>query len=351
MKKLLLTALFAVIVNLGQGQERKGKVVVDHLYSASLENPGGEDPTRRVTVYLPPGYGKSTDRYPVLYYLHGFTWSDSLAIAVEQMDKVLDKAVATGKIEPVIVVMPNQYTLYRGSWYTNSSFTGKWADFTGIDLVAFIDKKYRTLPNRESRGVAGHSMGGQGAIKMGMLFPKVFSSVYALSPGTLGIAKEFGIKGAAYKRVQEIQTREELVTSYGEFRPNVLVAMARAYTPNPNKPPFYGDLPFTYEGDSLIINEDVLEIWHKKSAIGMVDEYIENLKSLKALKLDWGRNEEHPHVPVTCRIFSQKLENLGVNHYAEEYIGDHGNKLWTDDGRALNDMLPFFDTYLEFEGN
>ena len=348
MKKLLLTVLFSAIINLGQGQETKGKVIVDHLYSANLENPGGENPTRRVTVYLPPGYDKSEKRFPVIYYLHGFTWNDSLAIAVNKFDKLLDKAIATKKIEPVIVVMPDQYTLYRGSWYTNSTLTGKWADFTGKDLVAFIDKKFRTIPNSESRGIAGHSMGGQGAIRMGMLFPDVFSSVYALSPATLGIAKEFGIKGAAYKRIHEIQTREELVTGYGEFRPNVVVAVGRAYTPNPDKPPFYADLPFTYEGDSLIINEDVLEIWQKKSIIGMVDNYVDQLKSLKALKLDWGRNEEHPHVPITCRIFSQKLENLGVNHYAEEYIGDHGNKLWTDDGRALNDMLPFFDTYLKF---
>ena len=81
----------------------------------------------------------------------------------------------------------------------------------------------------------------------------------------------------------------------------------------------------------------------------MADVYVDNLKKLKVLKLDWGRNEEHPHVPVNCRTFSQKLENLGVNHYAEEYIGTHGNKIYTDDGRALNDMLPFFDTYLKFE--
>lgn len=348
MKKLLLTALFAVIFNLVLGQETKGKVIVDHLYSKALENPGGEDPTRRVTVYLPPGYDKTTDSYPVIYYLHGHTWSDSLAIAVDHFDKLMDNAIAMGKIKPVIVVMPNQYTLYRGSWYTNSALTGKWADFTGIDLVAFIDKKYRTLPNWESRGVAGHSMGGQGAIKMGMLFPEVFSSVYALSPGTLGIAKEFGIKGAAYRRIQELKKREEVVTGYAEFRPNVLVAMGRAYTPNPNNPPFYIDLPYTYQGDSLVVNKDVLEVWNNKSAIGMVDDYVDQLKSLKALKLDWGRNEEHPHVPVTCRIFSQKLENLGIEHLAEEYIGTHGNKLWTDDGRALNDMLPFFDTYLEF---
>ena len=74
----------------------------------------------------------------------------------------------------------------------------------------------------------------------------------------------------------------------------------------------------------------------------MADEYIESLKKLKALKLDWGRNEDFAHIPLTCQIFSQKLENLGISHYAEEYIGTHGNKLWTDDGRALNDMLPFF---------
>ncbi len=81
----------------------------------------------------------------------------------------------------------------------------------------------------------------------------------------------------------------------------------------------------------------------------MADSYYDNLKKLKALKLDWGRNEDFPHIPITCRIFSQKLENMGIEHYAEEYIGTHSNKLWTDDGRALNDMLPFFNTYLNFE--
>ncbi|MBJ2176329.1 esterase family protein [Aureibaculum sp. A20] len=326
-----------------------GKVIYDRLYSKSLENNGGENPTRRVTIYLPPDYDETTNRYPVIYYLHGFTWSDSLQVAYDHFDKLLDKAIIKGIIKPVIVVMPDEHTLYRGSWYTNSSLTGKWADFTGIDLVTFIDKKYRTLPNWESRGVAGHSMGGQGAIKMGMLFPHVFSSVYALSPATLGIAKEIGIKGEVYKRVQEIKTREELVTGWDKFYPNAIVAMGRTYSPNLNNPPFYADLPFTYKGDSLIINNEVLELWHKKSVIGMADKYVESLRMLKALKLDWGRNEWSPHIPLTCRIFSQKLENWGVNHYAEEYIGTHGNKLWTDDGRALNDMLPFFDTYLEFD--
>jgi hypothetical protein len=54
-------------------------------------------------------------------------------------------------------------------------------------------------------------------------------------------------------------------------------------------------------------------------------------------------------VAMGNKKFSHKLESLGIEHYAEEYIGTHSNKLWTDDGRALNVMLPFFNRYLVFE--
>lgn len=340
---------FFLTLQVSLAQYPSGKVVYEKLYSALLENPGGENPTRRVTVYLPPGYDKSEKRYPVLYYLHGFTWSDSLAIAVDKFDKLLDKAIATKKIGPVIVVIPDQYTLYRGSWYTNSTLTGKWADFTGKDLVTFVDKNFRTIPKSESRGITGHSMGGQGAIKMGMLFPEVFSSVYAMSPAQMGtLTEEFGIKANVHKRITEISSREQLITGYAEFLPNALVSMGRAYSPNLDNPPYYMDFPYEYVNDSLIINYDVIKKWKKKSAIGMVDDHIKDLKKLKALKLDWGRNEDNNLIPNTCLEFSKKLEDLGINHYAEIYIGNHGNKLWTEDGRALNDMLPFFNTHLKF---
>ena len=182
-----------------RSQPPTGTVVVDRLYSVNLENAAGENPTRRLTVYLPPGYEESQQRYPVIYYLHGFTWSDSLMIAVDHFGKLLDKAVATNKIRHVIVVMPDQHTRFRGSFYTNSSYTGNWADFTAQDVVDYIDRNYRTIPDRESRAVAGHSLGGQGAIKMGMWFPEVFSSVYALSPAVLHIiTEEYAIRGTMY---------------------------------------------------------------------------------------------------------------------------------------------------------
>ena len=349
MKTFFAIAILAPLLCWGQEQFPKGQIIVERLTSEALKNSGGENPTRRITVYLPPDYDKTINRYPVIYYLHGFTWSDSLQIASDHFDKLLDKAIATGKIKPVIVVLPDQYTLYRGSWYTNSTLTGNWADFTGKDLIKLIDNKYRTIPTAEARGIAGHSMGGNGALRMGMLFSDVFSVVYALSPATLGYIKELGPMGIGYKRAQEIKSREELTTGYSNFYANAVVAMGRAFSPNPNKPPFYADLPFTYEAGQLKIDYQILEVWNKNSLIEMADTYASNLKKLRGLKLDWGRNEENAHIPLTCMIFSQKLETLGINHYAEEYIGTHGNKLWTDDGRALNDMLPFFNTNLAFE--
>ena len=60
----------------------------------------------------------------------------------------------------------------------------------------------------------------------------------------------------------------------------------------------------------------------------MVDRYASNLRKLKALKLDWGRNDSQ-RFPVQCGMFSQRLENLGIEHFAEEYIGNHGTKIWT----------------------
>jgi S-formylglutathione hydrolase FrmB len=351
MKKLLFLFVFIQTIFLSQGQNSKGKIIVETINSPALRNTGGENPVRSLTIYLPPGYDRTTNRYPVIYYLHGFSQSDSSTIASDHFDQLLDKAIATGKIRPAIVVLPNEYTLYRGSIYTNSSLTGNWADFTAKDLVEHVDKHYRTIVNKDSRGITGYSMGGHGAIKLGMFFPDTFSVVYGISPAPLVIVGEYGANSEGWRRAQQIKTREELIDtrSLTDFLTNILVANGRAFSPNPSKPPFYCDLPFTYQGDSLGTDYKVLELWNKNMPFEMVENYSDNLKKLRALKLDWGRNDEFALVRLGCEMFSQKLETMGINHYAEEYIGTHGNKIFTDDGRVLNEMLPFFDKYLKFE--
>jgi enterochelin esterase-like enzyme len=323
-------------------QTTSGKLTNFTINAKTLQNDGGENKNRNVSVYLPPGYEKGNKRFPVIYYLHGFMGTDSIS---SSMKMILDRGIAQQKIRPFILVIASHYTLYEGSFYSNSSLTGNWTDFQAKELVEYIDSNFKTLATRDGRGIAGHSMGGYGAIKIGMLFPDVFSSVYALSPGLLAFVKEFGPNSDSFKELGKIKTHEELKKTY---YPKVLVAVARAWSPNPANPPFYCDIPFTYQGDSLIINNNVMEKWSQNMPVYMVDQYASNLRKLKALKLDWGRNDAS-RFPVQCGMFSQRLENLGINHFAEEYIGNHGNKIWTTDGRVLNDLLPFFNEYLKFD--
>jgi enterochelin esterase-like enzyme len=337
---LLILALLVSIKTFSQPKE--GKIATFTINAKTLENKGGENPSRKVSVYLPPDYNTGNKRFPVIYYMHGFMGTDSISTP---MKAILDRGIAQQKIRPIILVIASHYTLYEGSFYSNSSLTGNWSDFEAKELVEYVDKNFRTIASREGRGIAGHSMGGYGAIKIGMLHPEVFSSVYALSPGLLAFVKEFGPNSDSYKELSRIKTNEELKKTY---YPKVLVAVARAWSPNPSKPPFFCDVPFTYEGDSVIVNKAVLEKWNENMPVYMVDKYADNLRKLKALKLDWGRNDAS-RFPVQCGMFSQRLENLGIEHFAEEYIGNHGNKIWTTDGRVLNDLLPFFNEYLAFD--
>jgi enterochelin esterase-like enzyme len=341
MRKILWLTILLTLQHISFGQNVSGKIVSTVIDSKQLQNPGGENPKRKISIYLPPDYESSKQRYPVIYYLHGFMGTDSIT---PNMKMILDNAIATKKTRPYIFVIADNYTLFEGSFYSNSSLTGNWSDFTALELVGYIDAHFRTMANRESRGIAGHSMGGYGALKIAMMYPNIFSSVYAMSPGLLAFVKEFGPNSNSYRELQNIKTVEELKKTY---YPKVLVAVGRAWSPNPSNPPFFCDMPFTYDSGKLVVHQEVLEKWEANMPVYMVDKYADNLRKLTAIKMDWGRNDA-PRFPVQIEMFSQRLENLGINHYAEEYIGDHGNHIWTPDGRVLDELLPFFNDHLKF---
>ena len=324
-----------------QGQAEKGTVLTDSIYSANLVNDFGENPTRAVSVYLPSGYDDSGIRYPVIYFLHGFMGDNKM---LAPMAEILDFAIATKRIRPFILVISDQKTSYDGSFYSNSGIFGNWETFTAEDLVNYMDNTYRTIASKESRGITGHSMGGYGALKLAMLHPDVFSSVYALSPGVLTIVREYGPNSNTYRELAEIHTQEELNRSYFS---KVIIALAKSWSPNPDHPPFYCDIPFEYRDGKIIANQEVLELWYKNMPLHMIDDNLENLRKLKAIKLDWGRNSGDRFV-IQCMMFSQRLENVGIKHFAEEYIGTHVNNIYTENGRIPNQMLPFFDSYMDF---
>ena len=344
---ITIIALFTV--NISCSQNTRGKIVLDHLYSSSLENTGGENPTRSITIYLPPGYDNSNKRYPVIYFLHGFTSSDRINFSWFNTNEKLDLARSSGKIQPFIFVISNQFTTYRGSFYTNSKLNGNWADFTAIDVVKYIDNNYRTIPKKESRGIAGWSMGGYGAIKISMLYPGIFGALYCMSPACLAMVEELEPRSSAFKKASEIKSTDQLLKVSANLMANGLVAMGRAFSPDPDNPPFYTDLPYTYIGDSLVVDSTALQHWKDNIPLEMNDTLLYRLKTLNAIKFDWGDHDYFKHIPVACKLFSEKLDSLGIQHAAEEYYGSHDERLWTKNGRALNEMFPFFNAYLKFE--
>src|SRR5262245_9680149 len=170
------------------GQTKQGTVERIKVHGTSLEgNLDGDSPDRDVSIFLPPSYkAEKNRRYPVVYMLHGFTDDDARWFGLVKhwinFPEVINKALADGKTREMIVVMPNAFTRFKGSMYSSSVAIGDWETFITKELVAHIDSNYRTLAQRESRGLAGHSMGGYGTMRLGMKSPDVFSSIYALSP-------------------------------------------------------------------------------------------------------------------------------------------------------------------------
>ena len=127
---------------------------------------------RRVAVWTPPGYSGGTEDYPVLYYLAAFTSSGLKAMNwdgfSENLPERLDRLVGSGSIPPAIVVMPDAFTALGGNQYIDSPAVGPWASYLTRELVPWIDERFRTLPQRDHRGVFGFSSGGYGALVHGM---------------------------------------------------------------------------------------------------------------------------------------------------------------------------------------
>ena len=152
------------------------------VHGASLVgNLQGNAPDRPVYVILPPSYDAAAQRrYPVLYFLHGRTSTASEYVGLLPFDAAL-QALGAGPREMIIVV-PDTDTVFGGSMYTNSPTSGNFEDFVARDLVGYIDAHFRTIARREARGIAGHSMGGYGALRIAMRHPGEFAALYAMNP-------------------------------------------------------------------------------------------------------------------------------------------------------------------------
>ncbi|MGH8230012.1 MAG: alpha/beta hydrolase [Steroidobacteraceae bacterium] len=320
----------------------QGKIERIVVHGESLVgNLEGDSPDREVLIYLPPSYSQDASRrYPVLYVLHGFTDTADLWFGLKGkhfviLPRAVDEAYAHGA-QQMIIVMPDAYTKYAGSMYSDSVVTGNWERFVTHDLVTYIDSHYRTLAQPRSRGLAGHSMGGYGTLRLAMKYPGIFSSIYAMSPCCL--AANLHPSPALMAQAAKVQASGRVAAA--GFVVKAMLASAAAWSPDPKNPPSYFDLPIV-DGKPV---PRVIAAWAANAPLAMVYQDISNLRSYDAIAFDAG--DRDTGIAATVRSLDRTLTAFGVRHVAAIYHGNHVDHI---ERRFASKVIPFFSQHLKFE--
>src|SRR5262245_13309722 len=406
---LVLAVLFAGQTNAPAA--KKGTVEHIKVHGKSLEgNLEGDSPDRDVFVYVPPSYVASKNRrYPVVYLLHGYGLTGERWMTFTSLADYADKDIAAGTMKEMILVSPDAFTKYNGSMYSASVTTGDWEAFIADDLVSYVDSHYRTIPNRMSRGLAGHSMGGYGTIRIGMKRPDVFSSMYIMSacclisnPGGQGqgnrgpAAQGAGNRGAGNRGAAPTAPVAAAVAPTAPGVPTA--ATPGAVTPGPATPGATAPAPSQAaqaaaaprgggnrgQGNAAQGNRGgrgggfgnvqgaQAAAWsaNPKNAPDYYDLPVKDGQPQPLIVAKWQANsplamiDQHATnlkkyhaimgdggtqdgLAASNRQLDQIMTDLGVNHVFETYEGDHTNRV---PQRFEQKVLPFFSNNLSFSG-
>ncbi len=343
--RLLLGVLLVLALLRNQLVAQQHRVIYVRVHSVALEgNLLGDSADREVMIYLPPAYEQMfAKRFPVVYLLHGYTATDRMWAGNEYVQgldiaNMAETLIKRNKIKEMILVAPDCKNAYGGSWYTNSAVTGNWEDFVTKELVDYIDQNYRTLAQQESRGIAGHSMGGHGALKLAMKHPNTFSAVYAMSPACIVFSEAILNRGRT--RMSELSGRDELRFESLNWQDQVVIALAAAQAPNPHNPPLLGDFPVD---DAGYLHDTVWRRWLEQDPFSMIETHRANLLRLTAIRIDCGITD---NVLTESQLFSKALTDAGIKHIFEHYRGDHVNRVAD---RVKQSVLPFFSQTLKVD--
>ena len=312
-------------------------VAVEHIrvHGGALEgNLEGDAVDRDVIVFLPPSYAKEKSRrYPVVYALHGYSIGAEQWTHEIHVPQTIEGAVARGARE-MIVVLPDAKTLHNGSMYSSSVTTGDFERFVAHDVVSYIDAHYRTIPDRRSRGLVGHSMGGYGATRIGMKHPDVFGALYIMSPCCLSPRGTAPANPQVDSALQAVKTPEQSASL--PFFARAQLATAAAWSPNPKNPPLFLDLP---RGEN---EQAVLAKWAANAPLAFVDQYIPGLRRYRAIAMDVG---DQDGLRVDAGKLHEAFDRYGIANTFEIYPGTHTSDVAV---RFQEHVMPFFSKTLAF---
>lgn len=319
--------------------------ILNHSSQVLRGNASGDPSDRDLPCYLPPDYDAGNTRYPVIYFLAGFTGTGRMLLNVsafdEAIDARLDRLISTGAMPPAILVMPDCMTRFGGSQYTNSSATGRYEDYVIDELVPFVDDKLRTLSGRDHRGVTGKSSGGYGALRLAMRHPEVFGALgshagdayfeycYFLDfpKFVLGVEKYGGTIEKFYDAFTKLPKKSVA------FDVLNILAMAACYSPNPQAPMGI-DVPVDLKTGE--VRQDVWRRWLENDPVYMAPKCADALRSMKKIFIDAGSKDEF-QLQLGARILSKRFDELGAAYTYEEFDDGHMGIVYRYD-RSLTEL-------------
>ncbi len=298
---------------------RLDELVIDSVLLA--DNPLGDPHSRPLWVYLPPGYDDQPDaRFPVVYVIQGYTghlamWRNRMPFR-QPFPETADAVFASGEAPPCLVVYVDAWTAYGGSQYVDSPGTGRYHSYLCDEVVPFVDARYRTLADRESRAIAGKSSGGFGAMITPMLRPDLFGALATHAGDTLyelSYATDFGKVVRALREYDGDPARWWAdFTSRTSFTKPAdetvlgIYGVAACFSADPDGTP---RLPF--DPVTGVLLPELWQRWLDLDPVRMAPRYADALRSLRAVWIDAGTSDEY-FLDVGAQAFRAQLSAVGV---------------------------------------
>jgi hypothetical protein len=295
---------------------------------ALRDNALGDPHDRPVWVYVPPGYDDDPSRrYPSVYMIQGLTgqldmWRNRSPFR-RNFPELADELFAREEAPPAIVVCVDCWTSLGGSQFLDSPGTGNYLTYLCDEVVPFVDERYRTIADREHRGIAGKSSGGYGAMVVPMLRPELWGGL-ATHAGDALFETCYLPAFRESVRVLRDDYDGSFENFWKEFRSRPAFSkdsdghllndwcMAACYSTDPD-----GTVHLPYDTATGELIPEVWDRWLEKDPVRMVPAHADGLRTMRAIYIDAGKKDEF-YLDLGAEAFRRALEGIGVTDVSFE---------------------------------
>jgi len=302
----------------------------EHLFVSDVlkGNPLGDPHRRPLWVYAPPRYeAEPNRRYPSVYVIQGLTgqldmWRNRSPWR-KNFPELADELFATGQAPPCIVVWVDCWTSVGGSQFLDSPGTGRYHTYLCDEVVPWVDEHYRTIPERDHRGIQGKSSGGYGAMVTPMLRPDLWGGLATHAGDALFEACYLPMFRETARTLREdydgsfekfwasFRSRPAFSKDNDEAPMNDW-AMACAYSTDPD-----GTVKLPYDVSTGRLIPSVWERWLAWDPVRMVPTHGDALRAMKAIYIDAGKKDQY-YLDLGAEAFRRALEGVGVTDVSFE---------------------------------